>query len=159
MAPFATRTRHFPPKAPPHARQINGSVFEDNCMLEPNLFRQRKRARSEQHSAQQSETSPPTKRRKASPSDETPAAFWDNLSKNSLTKRALRELDRRNTQAVQSASRTLQKQLSIASERGEIDYLRSHDPRILKAWKTFSRHGGPDLSDLRSVRWQCYTVS
>ncbi|KAF9733854.1 hypothetical protein PMIN04_012897 [Paraphaeosphaeria minitans] len=150
MAPFATRTRRFSPKAPPHARQINGSVVEDNCMLEPNLFRQRKRARSEQHSGQQSETSPPTKRRKASPSNETPAAFWDNLSKNSLTKRALRELDRRNTQAVQCASRTPQKQLSIASERGEIDYLHSHDPKILNAWKTFSRHGGPDLSDLRS---------
>ncbi|KAL5433643.1 hypothetical protein PMIN06_011627 [Paraphaeosphaeria minitans] len=116
-------------------------------MLEPNLFRQRKRARSEQHSDQQRETPPSTKRRKASPCNETPAAFWDKLSKNSLTKRALRELDKRNIQAVPSASHTLQKQLSIASERGEANYLRSHDPRILKA---FSRHGGPDLSDLRS---------
>jgi hypothetical protein len=152
MAPVATKTRRFPPKAPPHARQINDSIFEDNCMLEPNLFRQRKRARSEQHSDQQSEASPPTKRRKASPSSETPAAFWDNLSKKSLTKRALRELDRRNTQAVPSASRKLQKQSTIASERGGANYLRSYDPRILKAWKTFSRHGGPDLSDLKSVR-------
>jgi hypothetical protein len=153
MTPVTTKARRVPPaKARPHARQINNSVFEDNCVLEPISSRQRKRARSEQHSGRQNEASPPTKRRKASLSSETPAAFWDNLSKNSLTKRALRELDRRNTQAVPSASRTLQKQSSIASERGGANYLRGHDPRILEAWKTFSRHGGPDLSDLRSVR-------
>jgi hypothetical protein len=154
MAPVSTNTRRFPPtEPPPHVRQINDSVFEDNCMLEPSLFRQRKRARSEKYSGQQNEASPPTKRRKASPSSETPAAFWDHLSKNSLTKRALKELNRRNTQAVPNASRTLQKQSSIACERGGAEYLRSHDPRILKAWKTFSRHGGPDLADLsRQVR-------
>ncbi|KAL5400912.1 hypothetical protein PMIN03_011977 [Paraphaeosphaeria minitans] len=151
MAPVTTKARRVPPaKARPHVRQIIDSGFEDNCMLEPSLFRQRKRARSEQHSGQQNEASPPIKKRKASPPSETPAAFWDNLSKNSLTKRALRELDRRNTQAFPSASRTPQKQSSIASERGGANYLRSYDPRILKAWKTFSRHGGPDLSDLRS---------
>lgn len=36
--------------------------------------------------------------------NEPPAAFWDNLSKISLTKRALRELDRRNAQAGQHHS-------------------------------------------------------
>jgi hypothetical protein len=154
MAPAATKTRRFPPKARPRVRQINDSVFEDNCMLERNLFSQRKRARPEQ----QNEASPPTKKRKASPSSELPPAFYDNLSKQSLTKRALRELNRRNSQVSLRTPRSGHKVLDTTSEREKVEALRSRDTSTSRELKLFSRHGGPDLSDLRSVRLQSFAA-
>ncbi|KAA6412265.1 MAG: hypothetical protein FRX48_04417 [Lasallia pustulata] len=84
-----------------------------------------------------------SKRRKRShPSEfQLPPAFWDNLSKIDLTKAALEELDRRNTQATLNS---------------RPPYLRP-DQRITrrvlaelkKNIKQTARHGGPDLSDLR----------
>ncbi|EXJ80682.1 hypothetical protein A1O3_06966 [Capronia epimyces CBS 606.96] len=90
-----------------------------------------------------------------------PPAFWDNLSSVHLTKRALEELDRRNTQ-VAAKSRPLsgalcgfqprvtrlqlQKRTTIPSVT---DLLRHCEPDRLRELKKFARAGGPDLSDIR----------
>ncbi|KAJ4286965.1 hypothetical protein N0V90_012845 [Kalmusia sp. IMI 367209] len=151
MEPITTKARRFPPgEAISYVRQINDSAFEDNCVLKPSLLSQRKRACSEQHPGQQSVALPPTKRRKDHHSSELPANSYDNLSQKHLTKGALRELNKRNTQAVQSAYRTTQKQSSGTSEQERANYLRSPDPKTLEACKKISRHGGLDMSDLRS---------
>ena len=116
-----------------HVRQINDPNFEGNCMLRPSHLSQRKRACSEQHLGQQSAALLPAKRRKDDHSSELSAKFWDNLSQIHLTKRALKELNWRNTQAVQSASRTTQRQSSTTSERGRALCLRKPDPKTFKA--------------------------
>lgn len=129
--------------------QVSGLSFQDKSMSELSLFTLRKRAHSGQRINQKSD---PSTSSKESEGSGYPPAFYDNLSKIWLTKEALKGLDRRNTQATASASRTPQKQSSIAVEQGKANYLCSNDPEILKAWERFARHGGPDLSDLRSVR-------
>lgn len=94
-----------------------------------------------------------------------PAAFWDNLSKIWLTKQALRELDRRNTQATPSPPRSLYRRARrlvirnflAESKRNRqttkhtTNYLGYYESRIFKDIRLFARHGGPDLSDLRNV--------
>jgi hypothetical protein len=94
-----------------------------------------------------------------------PAAFWDNLSKTWLTKRALRELDRRNTRAApnpphslyQRVRRSVTRNFLAESKRNRqtaqdtANYLRCCNPRKVKDVKLFARHGGPDLSGLRNV--------
>ncbi|KAF1993298.1 hypothetical protein P154DRAFT_527867 [Amniculicola lignicola CBS 123094] len=134
-------------------------------MLEPQLSSSRKRQRSEP--PQPNETSHPIskKQRLSYPSEsQPPAAFWDNLSKIWLTKRALRELDRRNTQAASNppdspyrqARRPVTQNFLTELKRSRqttqytADYLRCCEPKILKNIKLFARHGGPDLSDLRN---------
>jgi hypothetical protein len=98
--------------------------------------------------AERSTRTPAKRRKDDDQSKELSAKLWDNLSQIHLTKGALKELNRRNTQAIQ------QKQSITTSERGRALSLRKPDPKTLTAWKTFSRHGGPDPSDLRSVRSQ-----
>ncbi len=71
---------------------------------------------------------------------ETPAAFWDNLSKIWLTKRALRELDRRNAQFTHSLPRSSHRETHRPVTRS-----------FLTQVKLSARDGGPDLSDLRTV--------
>ena len=111
----------------------------------------RKRQRSEQ-----SDWNPaPSKKQKASP----PAEFWDNLSIIWLTKRALKELDRRNIATVphptqsprrqRPATRALRK--SRSSLLSATEYLRRCEPGALKDIKAFAKQGGPDLSSLRNV--------
>ncbi|KAF1936881.1 hypothetical protein EJ02DRAFT_413226 [Clathrospora elynae] len=81
-------------------------------------------------------------------------AFWDNLSKLWLTKRALRELGRR-TAAPSPARRPVTRNF-IAEQKTNrqvahcTDYLSRCTPRILKNIRVFARHGGPDLTDLRN---------
>ncbi|CBX99673.1 hypothetical protein LEMA_P089120.1 [Plenodomus lingam JN3] len=135
-------------------------------MSEPPLTGSRKRRHSE--TPQLNETSRPVlKKQRLSPPSESqpPPAFWDNLSKIWLTKRALRELDRRNAQAAPSPPRSSHQRARRPVTRnflGELkrngqttqyiaDYLR-YEPRILKNIKLFARHGGPHLSDLRNFR-------
>ena len=92
-----------------------------------------------------------------------PAAFWDNLSEIPLTRRALRELNRRNTQAarVRKASRPTRRP---ATRRTVAEWERYHPPlkpptsflanrghNTYSELKSFSKHGGPDLSNLRRV--------
>lgn len=78
--------------------------------------------------------------------DLPPPRFWDNLFHIPLVKRALRELDRRN---------------STCQRRGQSSDSPSRSPRDLHQLETgikyqdlkcFSRTGGPDLSDLRGER-------
>ncbi|WEW59122.1 hypothetical protein PRK78_004591 [Emydomyces testavorans] len=89
-----------------------------------------------------------------------PVEFWDNLSKIWLTKKALQELDRRNTELSRCPFdthlfRPVTGQCYAQLKRKQItqyaaDFLSSCSPDCLKQIKQFSRHGGPDLSDLRS---------
>ena len=67
---------------------------------------------------------------------EAETAFWDSLSKLWLTRRALREFNRRN---------------DAAAKAGHYQLDNTRAPSI----KRFARHGGPDLGDLRGV-WMMY---
>lgn len=97
-----------------------------------------------------------------------PAAFWDNLSKIELTKRAIEELDRRNSTPAAPSAQPLSKsdrlprrpitwRVLAEQERKSqeiippTEYLSYCGSRGLKNIQRFARHGGPDLLDLRSV--------
>ncbi len=90
---------------------------------------------------------PPWKRAKRpfTSREEAEASYWNSLSELCLTRRALKELDRRNRHTV-SLVRT-----GIIRKPW-----RSREPLTLKNCsnqiKRFARHGGPDLRDLRGVR-------
>ena len=103
-----------------------------------------------------------TQKRSHPPGSQLPSAFWDNLSKIDLTKRALEELDRRNTQAALSCgppflqshrpiTRSVRKE-SSKPLAPPVDYLYHCGTSGLKKIKLTARRGGPDLSDLRGVR-------
>ena len=64
---------------------------------------------------------------------ETPSWFWDNLSRQHLTSRTLREFDRRTEWPAAPVS---------SNQTGKIN---------LAQLKRFSRHGGPSLGDLRAA--------
>jgi hypothetical protein len=131
----------------------------------------RKRRHSEQRTPQQNKTSQHiSKRQKRSHPNgsQLSSAFWDNLSKVDLTKRALEELDRRNTQAALSCglpflrshrpiTRYVQKK-SSQPLTPPVEYLCHCGTSSLKKIKLTARHGGPDLSDLRDVRRTRYTT-
>ncbi|KAF2182612.1 hypothetical protein K469DRAFT_585737 [Zopfia rhizophila CBS 207.26] len=138
-------------------------------MPEPHLFKQRKRQRPEQRPSQPNETSQPVskKQKVGHPSGlQPPAAFWDNLSKIWLTKRALRELDRRNTQPAPNPPHSSYRRLHRPVTRRALaelkkswhpiqpatDFLSHCTSKRLEDIKLFARHGGPDLSDLKGCR-------
>lgn len=88
-------------------------------------------------------------------------AYWDNLSRIWLTKRALKELDRRNgcvglpqKRHQPFFSRPLHREPKKHREPSQLvpDLLGGCSPACLKQIKKFSRLGDPDLSDLRNVR-------
>ena len=97
----------------------------------------------------------PSKKQKAS----SPADFWDNLSTVWLTKRALRELDRRNTATTSRPSRAprSRRPATRALRRNcpslvlATEYLRCCEPGVFKDIKAFAKQGGPDLSTLRNA--------
>jgi hypothetical protein len=71
-----------------------------------------------------------------------PPAFWDSLSKVWLTRRALRELDRRNQLKSSACVRApAHKPVRPSSNRKDL--------------QRFARLGGPELGDLRGVRLNC----
>jgi hypothetical protein len=138
-------------------------VIDHRHMLESSLSSLRKRRRSESN-----ETLQPIfkKQRLNHPGgSQSSALFWNNLSKIWLTKRALRELDRRNNlsafNTLQSpypqARRPITRNFLAESKRScrngqyAADYLRCCRPRILRDIKRSARHGGPDLSGLRNA--------
>lgn len=135
------RAGHCLPSTPPIS---TGSNIPRIDMLEPQHSASRKRQRSEL--LQRKETSPPSKKQRLGPPSPSgsslPPEFWDRLSKLWLTRQALRELDRRNTQRAPSRRE---------AARHTADYRRCRKLRISKDIKLFARHGGPDLSDLRNV--------
>ena len=96
---------------------------------------QRKQLRDEDEQPQS------MKRRKAAFSSGYPPQFWDTLSKVRLTRRALREIDRR---SAQSRSAPVMNVTGTATSRR---ILRSDSHRLEK----FAKDGGPDLSTLRGV--------
>jgi len=110
----------------------------------------RKRQHAEADLSQDDLPSLPSKKLKStrehhSASRFPPPAFWDSLSKVWLTRRALRELDRRN----QSESRA---HASAPAPRPDRQFSRR------KALQRFARHGGPELGDLRGVRLNAHIV-
>ncbi|KAI0972789.1 hypothetical protein F4678DRAFT_478635 [Xylaria arbuscula] len=99
-------------------------------------------------------TNPPTLRAKERPACPTqlPPAFWDNVSEVPLTKNALREIDRRNTQNslhTQSLYSHLPRQRSIQPTTAQC--LNCCSPTKRERIKRFARRGGLDLSVLRGV--------
>ena len=90
-----------------------------------------------------------------------PARFWDNLSKIHLTNAALKELDRRNSQHISSAisspplqRRGLITRRSTAREKYPPSSAATSTGKIpSQVLKQFARHGGPDLSQIRGVRY------
>jgi hypothetical protein len=84
--------------------------------------------------------SQPSKRLKSSK-----AEFYDSLSKVWLTRRALKELDRRTRQAN-------------SPQRPASAPRRIYREDTLEQVQRFARHGGPELRDLRGVRLNCQSV-
>jgi hypothetical protein len=161
MVSCAPKRRCSPP-----ASQAAPHLVHNYQMLEPQPLGSRKHQRSER--PQPNEISQPAskKQRLSYPSgSQPPAAFWDNLSKIWLTKRALRELDRRNTRAAPNPPHSPYRRVRRPVTRNFLselkrnrqptqdtaDHIRCYDLRNLKDVKLFARHGGPDLSDLRNV--------
>ena len=107
--------------------------------------RKRKRTATEEEysTIAASSPQPPWKRAKRpfESQQEANVAYWDSLSKLWFTRRALKELNRRNRQAADP----------VNIRRPD----RSGEPAILKNFssqlKRFARQGGPDLRDLREV--------
>lgn len=112
---------------------------------------------------------PPSKKQKSS---HPPPTFWDNLSQVWLTKGALRELDRRNSRLVQQISPARRipgpytrsaltewkrREENWQPEVSAKEYL-SRSLGHLDDIKSFSRHGGPDLSDLRGVSMRSHLI-
>lgn len=168
MASNAGYKRRSPP-ALDSSQEPGDFVVNDCHMPKPEVSNPRKRQRSEQRPLQLNGVSQPlSKRQKLSypaTRSQPPAAFWDNLSKIDLTKRALRELDRRNTLPAPSSPRPSYRRphrrltrYALAElkrnrqpTQSTIDFLCNCAPGCLKDIKLFTRHGGPDLTDLRGV--------
>ena len=101
----------------------------------------------------------------ASASFQYPPEFWDNLSKIWLTRSALKELDCRNARSiVESPSPSCRRITLPVTSRAVAEskktcwpvqpvseFLQSCGTTCLENIRVFSRHGGPDLSDLRGV--------
>ncbi len=137
-------------------------------MPEAQLSNLGKRRNSERLTPQHSGTlQHASKRQKHGHPDGTqiPPAFWDNLSKIDLTKRALQELDRRNTQAALDSRppysrphRPVPRRVLAELKKScrpiitAVEYIHGCGAKDLKNIKQTTRHGGPDLSDLRGVR-------
>jgi len=144
-----------------------GNSNVDGYMSETRGSNVKKRRCPEQHPSQANATSQPqAKRPKLNHSQsQAPAAFWDSLSKLWLTKRALKELDRRNAQSARGLSssyrrlrRPLTRHALAEFKKGcphpipASTFLSDHcTAERLKEIKQSSKQGGPDLSDLRGV--------
>jgi hypothetical protein len=139
-------------------------------MPEPQPPNPRKRLRSDQRPPQESSQHLLKRQKPNHPrGSKPPAAFWDNLSKIWLTRRALEEFDRRNTRPILSAHRSPYRRShkpvtrrAIAEWKAKeenweptqpaVDFLTRCSARRLEEIQLLARHGGPDLSDLRGVR-------
>lgn len=152
----------------PYSEAPGNLTTDDHHMLESRNSNLRKRQRGEQQPSQlHGKAQPLLKRQKLShhiyeAQSPPPPAFWDNLSQLWLTKRALRELDRRNAQATPpplslcpESYRPLTRH-TLAEQRKKNPLAASHflehcTAKCSKDISRFAKHGGPDLSDLRSV--------
>ncbi|PYI11460.1 hypothetical protein BO78DRAFT_425939 [Aspergillus sclerotiicarbonarius CBS 121057] len=82
-----------------------------------------------------------------------PSVLWDEFPTTSLTETALRQLDYRNLCLQQSQGPIPRAFFQFAPE-----YLRKCSSQNLKEIKQLSRHGGPDLTDLRGYPPPIYHV-
>ena len=100
----------------------------------PLTHHNRKRLRSDSEPQTDCPSQPSAKRQhlQGNQRQRTPPAFWDNLSRQWLTTRTLREWNRRTALAAALV-------LPPRNDRGDWDL------------KRFARQGGPDLSDVRGV--------
>ena len=124
-------------------------------------FNTRKRRRiDQQHSRSDEASGAVAKRQKTGypGNNKRPSAFWDGLSTTPLTKGALKELDRRNAEALRLLSREPSKRRLQPITRATVARWKS-EHRLYKPLsrpsdqeKRFARLGGPDLTDLRGVR-------
>lgn len=120
------------------------TLILDNGLL---MARRQNQKRSRADEPSRAAFEPPTKKsktrngigRKAWESWEYPPEFYDTLSKISLTRRALKELNRRNRASRSHPSLPLPSASALSCTRPSRDLGR------------FARHGGPDLRDLRGV--------
>ncbi|KAL9123877.1 MAG: hypothetical protein Q9217_006736 [Psora testacea] len=114
----------------------------------PSCGRKRKRTAAEEEHSTIAATSPqpPWKRAKKpfQSQQEANTAYWDSLSKLWCTRRALKELDRRNRQTAIPVRITAARRLDLGREPDPLKY-------PSKQLKRFSRYGGPDLRDLTGV--------
>jgi len=128
-------------------------------------FNPRKRRTSDWVSSQrENSVQNPFKRQRCdSGRDSFPSEFWDNLSEVHLTRRALKELDHRNTACVADVlslhphphwliTRSIVRlnkdsQPSLSAD----EYLYKCSTSVVKNLKRISRQGGPDMSELRGV--------
>lgn len=115
----------------------------------------RKRRRSHQHSTEVEEGTAQTtsKRRKViyTADPQQPAAYWDNLSEIPLTRRALTEHNRRNSQAAQVSSTNEQSRIYRPPPESATSILKGYSREKYKDLKRFSRCGGPGFQALRAV--------
>jgi len=116
---------------------------------QPSPGRKRRRGAIEEEQSTTAATSPqpPWKRTKRpfKSRQEATTAYWDSLSKLWLTRRALRELNRRNGRTVCPARTAPGSQLDSSTDRAALEDCSDQIKR-------FARHGGPDLRDLIGVR-------
>jgi hypothetical protein len=157
-----------PPTFVPHDSRLRAS------MPSPPPYNPRKRQRAEP--AQLEKASQPTAKRQRAERDggrRASAAYWENVSKVWLTKRALEELDRRTLSACPAPTRHSHRSHrsvrrrahrpateSCAAESGAacrsaqyiVDPLSGCSARTARRIKSAARRGGPDLSELRNVR-------
>lgn len=114
----------------------------------PFCGRKRRRGAIDEEHSTIAATSPesPWKRAKRlfQPQQEANAAYWDSLSKLWLTRRALKELNRRNKQTASSVRTEIIRRSGRSEESATLENCSS-------PLKRFARHGGPDLRDLRGV--------
>ena len=97
----------------------------------------RKRQLSEADSKTDLSPQPTAKRQKLEEHQQhrTPSSFWDNLSRQWLTRRTLREFNRR----------------TVCSTVPIPPYRTGKENIDLAKLKRFARHGGPNLGDIRGV--------
>lgn len=133
-----------------YSQEQNDPAVHDYCMSEQQVSNPRKRQSAHCRPSQLKKQ----KRTHHYSGPQPPPAFWDNLSKIWLTGRALKELDKRNTELPSSPYLRLRQPFTraLATCQPATDVLDQCTTSILKDIKLFARHGGPDLSDLRGVR-------
>ncbi|KAF7506318.1 hypothetical protein GJ744_011891 [Endocarpon pusillum] len=146
----------YQPFPPPTFNRPRDPVIDDCHMLElpPSNLRKRHLNRTSQPQSKRQKLNHPT-------TGVQPPAFWDNLSTTWLTRGALSELNRRNSQPASSqprsqrARRPVTRNFLAKLERGRpviqsaSDFLRHCEPETFEDIKPFARTGGPDLSDLK----------
>ena len=132
----------FEANAPPHL--YPSALLTYALMYALEKPKSRKRPRSSQESGDLvqeslSKKQKPFPKNHARPYDHPPS-FWDTLSKIHLTRRALREFDRRNIQEAHQQICIIPSKLNYPKGRARL--------RL----KRLAQRGGPDLSHLRGVR-------